>query len=113
MITFPQVLDSLERVADQLKSSEELEATISALREDLKGFLALLEYSHKKDFQNVKEALSYVDNVLVPQMHGIRDSLEAGATEPLKRLSLATDQAERLVLQMNMVIDGDAQDFLI
>ena len=58
MITFPQVLDNLERVADQLKSTEELEATINALREDLKGFIALLEYSHQKDFQDVKQALS-------------------------------------------------------
>ena len=113
MITFPQVLDSLERVADQLKSTEELDATISALRDDLKGFVALLEYSHQKDFQDVKQALSYVDNVLIPQLHGIRDSLEVGVTEPLKRLTLATGQADRLVLQMRMVINGDGEDFFI
>ncbi len=113
MITFPQVLDNLERVADQLKSTEELEATISAMREDLKGFIALLEYSHQKDFQDVKQALSYADNVLIPQLHGIRDSLEAGVTEPMKRLRLAMDQADRLVVQIRMVINGDAEDFFI
>jgi SepF-like predicted cell division protein (DUF552 family) len=113
MITFPQVLDNLERVADQLKSTEELEATISALREDLKGFIALLDYSHQKDFQDVKQALSYTDNVLIPQLHGIRDSLEAGVTEPLKRLRLATDQADRLAIQIRMVINGDGEDFFI
>ncbi|MCK5635464.1 MAG: hypothetical protein KAI06_10265 [Anaerolineales bacterium] len=113
MITFPQVLDNLERVADQLKSTEELEATISAMRDDLMGFIALLEYSHQKDFQDVGQALNYADNVLIPQLHGIRDSLEAGVTEPLKRLKLATDQADRLVVQMRMVINGDAEDFLI
>jgi len=113
MITFPQVLDNLERVADQLKSTEDLEATISAMRDDLQGFIALLEYSHQKDFQDVEQALSYADNVLIPQLHGIRDSLEAGVTEPLKRLRLATDQTNRMVLQMRMVINGDAEDFLI
>ena len=113
MITFPQVLDNLERVADQLKSTEELEATINAIREDLKGYIALLEYSHQKDFQDVGQALDYVDNVLIPQLHGIRDSLEAGVNEPLKRLRTATDQADRLVLQMRMVINGDAEDFLV
>ena len=113
MITFPQVLDSLERVADQLKSTEELEANIGAMREDLKGYLALLDFVHQKDFQDVQQALNYVDNVLIPQLHGIRDSLEAGTNEPLKRLRLATDQTDRLVIQMRMVIDGDAQDFLI
>jgi hypothetical protein len=72
-----------------------------------------LEYSHQKDFQDVKQALSYADNVLIPQLHGIRDSLEAGATEPLKRLRLATDQADRLVVQIRMVINGDGEDFFI
>jgi len=83
------------------------------LREDLKGFIALLEYSHQKDFQDVKQALNYTDNVLIPQLHGIRDSLEAGVTEPIKRLRLATDQADRLVIQIRMVINGDGEDFFI
>lgn len=110
MLTFPETLDALERIGDQLKSVAELEAAIGAMAEDLGEYMKLLQFSHDKDFKSAEEALAYIDNVLIPQLRGIRDALGAATNEPIKRLKVANEQMERLVLRMRMVVNGDVQD---
>ncbi len=112
MLSFPESLDGLERIIEQMKSLRALSASLKAIEEDLEGFQKLLEYSHEKDFQSVGEALDYVDTVLVPELRGMSDALKAGTEEPFQRLKVARDQLERLVLRMRMVVDGDVDDFL-
>lgn len=112
MITFPETLDALERLAENLRSIEDLEAVLHDADDDLAGFLSLMEYAHKKDFASAEEALDYIDNVLVPQFRGLRDALRTGRQEPIRRLKLANDQAERLVVRLRMVVNGDFGEFL-
>lgn len=112
MLTFPETLDALERVREQLKSVAELEAAVTAVAEDLAEYVTLLRYAHDKDFQSAEEAVKYIDNVLIPQMRGIRDTLGTGTDEPLKKLKAAHEQMERLVLRMQMVINGDVDGLL-
>jgi len=112
MLSFPESLDALERIIEQMKSLRALKANLIAVEEDLEGFQKLLEYSHEKDFQSVDEALSYIDTVLVPELRGMADTLKAGTDEPLQRMKLAREQLERLVLRMRMVVDGNVEDFL-
>ncbi len=112
MLTFPETLDALERVREQLKSVAELEAAVTAVAEDLAEYVSLLRYSHDKDFQSAEEALKYIDSVLIPQMRGIRDTLGTGTDEPLKKLNAAHEQMDRLVLRMQMVINGDVDGLL-
>ncbi|MGD8553455.1 MAG: hypothetical protein PVH60_07295 [Anaerolineales bacterium] len=112
MLTFPETLDALERVREQLKSVAELEAAVEAVAEDLAEYVTLLRYSHDKDFNSAEDALKYIDNVLIPQMRGIRDTLGTGTDEPLKKLKMAHEQMDRLVLRMQMVINGDVDGLL-
>ena len=112
MLTFPETLDALERVRDQLKSVSELEAAVEAVAEDLAEYVTLLRYSHDKNFESADEALKYIDSVLIPQMRGIRDTLRTGTDDSLKKLKVAHEQMDRLVLRMQMVINGDVDGLL-
>jgi hypothetical protein len=112
MLTFPETLDALERVREQLKSAAELEAAVQSVAEDLAEYVTLLRYSHDKEFESADEALKYIDNVLIPQMRGIRDTLGTGTDEPLKKLKAAHEQMERLVLRLQMVINGDVDGLI-
>ncbi len=112
MITFPETLDALERLSENMHAIDRLDASIHSALNDLDGFLSLLQYSHEKDFQNAGDALEYIDTVLVPQLHGIRDSLVTSTEDPVKRIKLAGEQTDRLALRMKMVVNGDMGEFL-
>jgi hypothetical protein len=110
MITLKETVGIAERLADLLKSAAELETAITDTSEGLEGFLSMLEYSHTKKFKDTDAALHYIDNVLTPQLLGIRDTLGAGTEEHVKRLNLASDLAERLVVRLQMLEDGSVGD---
>ena len=112
MITFHEMVNIAERLAEMLKSASDLETALKDTTEDMAGFLSMLEYSHEKGFVDVGASLQYIDNVLIPQLIGIRDSLGAGTEEHLKRLNTAKELAERLVVRLRMLEDGAAGDFL-
>lgn len=112
MITFPEAVDVLESVSELLKAVRQVEATVDGTIDDLDSVLAVLGFAHNKDFQKIEDALQYLDNVVKPQMVGVRDSLKMGTEDQLGRLKQAREQMERLVLRMRMVVDGDVGDFL-
>jgi hypothetical protein len=112
MITFPEAVDVLERVSELLKAVREVEATVEGTVDELDSVLAVLGFAHNKEFQNVDDALQYLDKVVQPQMVGVRDSLKMGTDDQLARLKLAREQMDRLVLRMRMVVDGDVGDLL-
>jgi hypothetical protein len=106
MISFHEMVESLERVNDLLKSAGEVRSGVSHAMELLADFVSMLEYSHTKEFKDAGEALDYIDKVLVPRVTRIRDAL-ASQTEPhLGRLELAHESATRLVLRLQMLADG-------
>lgn len=112
MITFPEALDILERATELLKAVREVEATVEGTVDELDSVLAVLSFAHNKEFQNVGDALNYLDNVVQPQMLGIRDSLKMGTDDQLARLKQVREQLDRLALRMRMVVEGDVGDFL-
>jgi molecular chaperone GrpE (heat shock protein) len=112
MITFHETVDIAERLADFLKSASELDIALKDAIEDLASFLSMMEFSHEKNFRDAEEALQYIDKVLIPQLLGIRDSLEAGTEAHLKRLNTASDLAERLKVRLQMLQDGAVSDLL-
>jgi hypothetical protein len=112
MITFPEAVDVLERVSELLKAVREVEATVEGTIDELDSVLAVLGFAHNKKFQNVEDALQYLDNVVQPQMVGVRDSLKMGTDDQLARLKQAREQMDRLVLRMRMVVDGNVGDLL-
>lgn len=112
MITFPETVNIVERLAEMLKSASELEVAIKDTTNDLASFLTMLEFSHTKEFESAEDALQYTDTVLIPQILGIRDSLTAGTAEHLKRLNTARDLADRVIVRLRMLDNGTLGDFL-
>ena len=112
MITFPEAVDVLERATELLKAVREVEATVEGTIDELDSVLAVLGFAHNKEFQTIDDALQYLDNVVQPQMVGVRDSLKMGTTEQLARLKQAREQIDRLALRMRMVVDGNVGDLL-
>ncbi len=112
MISFPEAVDVLERATELLKAVREVEATVEGTIDELDSVMAVLGFAHNKEFQNVDDALTYIDNVVTPQMVGVRDSLKMGTEDQLARLKQVREQIERLVLRMRMVVDGDVGDLL-
>ena len=111
MITFDQTLDSVERILEHLKSVAELEGMIEHAKDNLDDFSDMLEYAHKRDFKSTDEALEYIDKILLPRLQGIIDALESGTTDPMRRLTAATEHTQRLVANLELVTDESADNF--
>ena len=113
MITFPETVNALEMISEHLRTAAELEAALQDALEDLAGLLSMMEFAHDKKFADSNAALKYIDDVLVPQLNGIRHSLESSTEEPVKRLNLSINQIERLVLRLQMLSEGNFVSFVI
>lgn len=113
MITFPETLNALEIVLDLLKSAAEVETAVNDANDDMDGLRSMMEFAHDKNFRDAKAALKYIDDVLIPQLNGSRQSLETVTEEPLKRLKMAQAQIERLVLRLRILDDGSIGNFLL
>lgn len=111
MISFSETLDAVERQQDLLRSVSEIAVAIDKALEGLRNFRMMLEHSHQKNFQSTTEALQYTDQVLLPQLTVIHDSLGTSTQSALKKLSEARAHNERLVNQLRLFSDG-APDLL-
>jgi hypothetical protein len=112
MITFQEMLDTVERVADQLKAAEEVDSAIRHALENMRGLRSMLEYAHQKDFKTRAEALRYIDKVLTPQLNGIIDALHSATGESISRLQTAEESARRLALRLQIMINDSGTDLL-
>jgi hypothetical protein len=112
MISFQETLDGLVRLADLLKSAEEIETALGDGLEDMDDLLSMMAFSHQKDLESVEQALTYIDQVLIPRLRGIRDSLTTSTDEHLNRLRIASESAERLAVRLQMLGDGGVDNFL-
>lgn len=109
MITFDQTLESVQRIFEHLKSVQEVDNQLDAVRGSLEDFAEMLAYAHQRDFASAEEALNYIDKVLAPQLQGIMTALESGTEDHLKRLATASDVSRRLVASLELVT-GAADD---
>ncbi len=111
MITFDQTLDSVERILEHLKSVAELDNMIDHLQDNLNDFSGMLEFAHQREFKSTEEALEYIDKILLPRLQGIIDALESGTTDPMRRLTAATEHTQRLLANLELVTGDAADDF--
>jgi len=113
MITFPETLNALEIVLDLLKSAAEVETAVNDANDDMDGLRSMMEFAHDKNFSDARAALKYIDDVLIPQLNGSRQSLETVTEEPIKRLKMAQAQVERLVIRLRILDDGSIGNSLL
>jgi hypothetical protein len=112
MISFQETLDGIARLSELLKSAEEIETAVGDGLEDMDDLLEMMAFSHQKDFKSVQQAQAYIDQVLIPRMRGIRDSLSTSTEEHLKRLRIGSELAERLSVRLQMLGEGGVDNFL-
>jgi len=113
MITFPETLNALEMVMDLLKAASELETALNDADDDLVGLMSMMKFAHDKNFNDPEAALKYIDDVLIPQLNGTRQSLGAGTEDTIERLKRAKAQVERLVVRLRILDEGNIGNFLI
>jgi hypothetical protein len=111
MITFDQTLDSVERILEHLKSVAELDSMIEHVKDNLDDFSDMLEYAHKREFKSTDEALEYIDKILLPRLQGIIDALRSGTTDPMRRLTAASEHTQRLLANLELVTGESADNF--
>jgi hypothetical protein len=112
MITFQEMLDGVQRVAEMLRAAEELQTALEDGLEGMDDLVSMMAFSHEKEFQSVEMALDYIDQVLMPQLRGLRDSLTTSTEDQLRRLRIASASAERLAIRLQMLGDGGVENFL-
>jgi hypothetical protein len=54
----------------------------------------------------------YVERVILPQLTGLHDALQIGTDDSFKRWRAAADQTERLILRLQMLVDGSVDGLL-
>ncbi len=106
MISFRETQDAVERVVQLLKSVEAMQSVVDHALSNLAEFRSMMEYSHAKRFTSPGDAIAYIDKVLIPQMSGIHDALASGSVSHLKNLRQASDQCQRLMLNLQMLTEG-------
>lgn len=112
MISFQETLDGIERLSEMLKSADEIDTAVNDGLDDMDDLLDMMAFSHEKELESVQQALAYIDQVLIPRLRGIRDSLDSSTEEHLKRLRIASESAERLAVRLQILREGDVDNFL-
>ncbi len=62
--------------------------------------------------KSVDELRGYIERVVLPQLAGVRDALEVGTTDRLKHLQTGSEQVERMIVRLQMLIDGSVDGLL-
>jgi hypothetical protein len=112
MITFRETLDGLQNVSELLKTAMEAEGAVQRNLASLADLRAMLESPRVRKATGPLEVRDYVERVVLPQLTGLHDSLQIGTDDSFKRLRAASDQAERLIVRLQMLVDGSVDGLL-
>jgi len=112
MITFRETLDGLQNVSDMLKTAQEAEGAVQRNLAGLADLRAMLESPRVRRATGPLEVRDYVERVVLPQLTGLHDSLQIGTDDSFKRLRAAADQTERLIVRLQMLVDGSVDGLL-
>ncbi len=112
MITFRETLDGLRNVSDMVKSAMETEETVERTLVGLADLRAMLESPRVRRAEEVVQVRDYIDRVILPQLLGLNDALRIGTDDGFKRLRAAGDQADRMILRLQMLVDGSVDGLL-
>jgi len=112
MISFREMLDSVSRLAEILKTSAETETTFQRSTTSLTDLGTMLEAARLRHFKTPAEVADYIDRVAVTQLNGIRDSLEIATASHFAKMRTATELAGRLELRLQALADGAVDGYL-
>ena len=73
---------------------------------------AMLESPRVRKATGPLEVRDYVERVVLPQLTGLHDSLQIGTDDSFKRLRAASEQTERLIVRLQMLVDGSVDGLL-
>jgi hypothetical protein len=106
MISFREMLDSIDRLADLLKTSAETETTYRRSIASLSDLQTMLDRARMRHFQTPAEMAEYIERVAIPQLNGIRDTLEVATNTHFGKMRTATELAGRLALRLQALSEG-------
>lgn len=112
MISFREMLDSVSRLSEILKTTAETETTFRRSAASLTDLRTMLDGGRLRQFKSPAEVADYVERVAVPQLNGIRDSLEVATDGHFGRMRKATELAGRLALRLQALSEGTVDGFL-
>jgi len=112
MITFRETLDGLRNISDLMKTAMDAEAAVERSLASLADLRAMLESPRVRKATGPLEVRDYVERVVLPQLIGVHDSLRIGTDDSFKRLRAASEQADRLILRLQMLVDGSVDGLL-
>jgi len=106
MISFREMLDSISRLAELLKTTAEAETTYSRSIASLSDLQAMLDRARLRQFKTPAEMADYVERVAIPQLNGIRDTLEVTSSGHFSKMRAASELAGRLELRLQALSEG-------
>lgn len=112
MISFREMLDSVSRLAEILKTSAETETTFQRSTTSLTDLRTMLEGGRLRHFKTPAEVVDYIERVAVPQLNGIRDTLEITTASHFGKMRTANELAGRLELRLQALSEGAVDGYL-
>jgi hypothetical protein len=112
MISFREMLDSVSRLAAILKTTAEAETTFQRSTSSLTDLRTMLDGPRLRQFKTPGEMADYIERVAIPQLNGLRDSLEITTASHFGMMRTATELARRLELRLQALSEGAVDGFL-
>jgi hypothetical protein len=112
MITFRETLDGLRNVSELMKTAIEAEETVERTLVGMADLRAMLDGPRLRKAEGAAQVREYIDRVILPQLVGLHDALKIGTDDSFKRLRSAGEQTERLILRLQMLVDGSVDGLL-
>jgi hypothetical protein len=112
MISFREMLDAVDRLAEILKGTAADEATFHRSAENLNDLRAILESPRVRQLKSAGEVADYLARVAIPQLAGIHDSLVVASQSHFNHMRLAHELAGRLEERLHALSDGTVDGFL-
>lgn len=106
MISFHEMLDGIQRIGDLLKATEDVEEAVERSKTALLDLRAMLDADRLRQFESADELADYIQRVAIPQLTGAQDTLEGASESYFKRLNMATEQANKLIVRLQMLDDS-------
>jgi hypothetical protein len=111
MITFREMLDSVERLTALLHAGEEDRAAFDRAFGNLADLKSMLDRERLTQFRSQTTLAEYIERVATPQLAGIHDSLALSASAHFDRLEAAQELSERLQARLRAVTESSNGGF--
>jgi hypothetical protein len=106
MISFRETLDGIQRIGELLKATEDVEEAVGRSTAALHDLRTMLDTERLRQFETTEELVDYIHRVALPQLMGAEDTLEGASESYLKRLNMATEQTNKLMVRLQMLDDA-------